>query len=169
MVEKNPTKCPNSAQPVECPVCAKFNEVSGLRHAKVSRNFARAISHARFRTRNFARWTIYSISRKSDTLLGFAWTLWLLPSGHYGTRHSLRVSRAAVRECHVPQCPGVGAKVSARNPIKCPKSVQPVECPVCVEFNEVSGLRHAKVSRDFARAISHARFRKRAVLPGRGL
>ena len=50
MVDKNPIKCPNSAQPVECPVCAKFNEVSGLRHAKVSRNFARAISHARFRS-----------------------------------------------------------------------------------------------------------------------
>ena len=27
-------------QPVECPACAKFNKVSGLHHAKVSRNFA---------------------------------------------------------------------------------------------------------------------------------
>jgi hypothetical protein len=52
---RNSIKCPNSAQPVECPVCVEFNEVSGLRHAKVSRDFARAISHARFRTRNFAR------------------------------------------------------------------------------------------------------------------
>ena len=48
---QEPVKCPNSAQPVECPVRAKFNEVSGLRHAKVSRNFARA----KFRARNFAR------------------------------------------------------------------------------------------------------------------
>ena len=55
---KNPLKCPNSAQPVECPVCAKFNEVSSLRHAKfraISHAKFRAISHARFRARNFAR------------------------------------------------------------------------------------------------------------------
>ena len=46
--------------------------------------------------------------------------------------------------------------MSARNPVKCPNSAQPVECPVCAEFNEVSGLRHAKVSRDFARAMDSA-------------
>ena len=101
---KNPIKCPNSAQPVECPVCAKFNKVSGLRNAKVSRNFAllrtsplpesisghqfapaksREISRAKFRARNraceIARNFACEIARnfawrKLDTSLNFAQT-----------------------------------------------------------------------------------------------
>ena len=58
------------------------------------------------------------------------------------TRHSQRVSRAAVSW-------GRSRSVRAK-----PNKVSEF-CATC----KVSGLRHAKVSRNFARAISHAKFR----------
>ena len=54
-------ECPG-AKPVECPVCAKFNKVSGLRHAKVSECLQTVRDLSVFRFRRRTEWCSSSIT-----------------------------------------------------------------------------------------------------------